>query len=295
MGKEDITGSFKTLEVAPPRSDDGKALLVWVYPPGRDLGRRFRLDERELVVGRLDEVDIAIEEQAVSRRHARIYRGDDGWTVEDLQSTNGSWVNDSRIRRHSLSDGDLVRFGSTVFKFLAGTNIEAEYHEEIYRLSVIDHLTGVHNKRSLNEFLEREIARALRYHSPLSLILFDIDHFKEVNDKHGHPAGDAVLRELGRRLRPRIRREDLLARYGGEEFACVLASTGATSARRLAEDLRAIVAETPFVSDDLTIAISISVGVAELGESDRTTDALIARADQNLLAAKRAGRNRVVG
>src|SRR5262249_54420854 len=150
---------------------DGSAVLVQVYPPGANLGRRFPLSDREHVVGRLDEVDISIQEDAVSRRHARLYRDERGWTIEDLNSTNGSWVNDTRITRRELTDGDMLRFGSAILKFLSGDNIEAAYHEEIYRMSILDGLTGVHNKRYFLEFIEREIARALRYGSPLSLVM----------------------------------------------------------------------------------------------------------------------------
>ncbi|HZS37609.1 MAG TPA: GGDEF domain-containing protein [Polyangia bacterium] len=274
---------------------DGPAVLVQVYPPGPNLGRRFPLSGEEHIVGRLDEVDISIQEDAVSRRHARLYRDTRGWTVEDLGSTNGSWVNDERIARRELHDGDMLRFGSAILKFLSGDNVEAAYHEEIYRMSILDGLTGVHNKRYFLEFLEREIARSVRYQSPLSLVMFDIDHFKHVNDTHGHLAGDAVLRELGRRLKPRVRREDLLARYGGEEFACVLASTPGTSAVRFAEDLRALIARDPFAHEALLLPITISLGVAELDETQRTPDSLIARADHKLYEAKHGGRNRVVG
>jgi diguanylate cyclase (GGDEF)-like protein len=275
---------------------DGPAVLVQVHPPGANLGRRFTLGGEEHVVGRLDEVDISIQEDAVSRRHARLYRVDTRWTIEDLGSTNGSYVNDVRVTRRELADGDILRFGSAIFKFLSGTNIEAAYHEEIYKMSILDGLTGIHNKRYFMEFLEREIARALRYASPLTLVLFDIDHFKAINDTHGHLAGDAVLREMGRRLRPRVRREDLLARYGGEEFAGVLANTPASAGMKFADDLRLLVAREPFTHEATVIPVTISLGVAELDrERERQPAELIARADQNLYAAKHGGRNRVVG
>lgn len=276
-------------------STDGPAVLVQVYPPGPNLGRRFPLSGEEHFVGRLEELDISLQEDAVSRRHARLFRGSSGWNVEDLGSTNGSWVNDLRVQKRELSDGDMLRFGSAILKFLSGDNVEAAYHEEIYRMSILDGLTGVHNKRYFLEFLEREIARSLRYQTPLSLVMFDIDHFKVINDTHGHLAGDAVLRELGRRLKPRARREDLVARYGGEEFACVLASTPGPSALKFAEDLRVLVAREPFAHEALAIPVTISLGVAELQPAQRLPEELIGRADQNLYAAKHGGRNRVVG
>ena len=130
-----------------------------------------------------------------------------------------------------LRDADFVKIGAAIFKFLSGAGIEASYHEEIYRMTIVDALTGAHNKRYFLEFLEREIARCARYRRPLSLLMFDIDHFKAINDKHGHLTGDYVLREMSRRLLGRVRREELLARYGGEEFAAVLPETDLTGAR----------------------------------------------------------------
>ena len=129
---------------------------------------------------------------------------------------------DVPVQRSHLRDSDLVKIGSAIFKFLSGSGIETAYHEEIYRMTIVDGLTGAHNKRYFVEFLEREIARCSRYGRPLSLLMFDIDHFKQINDVHGHLTGDFVLKELARRLLARIRKEELLARYGGEEFAVVL-------------------------------------------------------------------------
>jgi diguanylate cyclase (GGDEF)-like protein len=278
--------------------DDGTAVIVMLYPPGPDLGRRFPLTpDREHVVGRLDELDIPIDAESVSRRHARLFRTSQGWLIDDLGSTNGTWVNDQRIGGPLiLRDGDQLRFGGAIAKFLSGKNIETAYHEEIYRMSIVDGLTGVHNKRYFLEFLEREIAGAARYTMPLSLVLFDIDHFKQVNDTHGHLAGDVVLKELARRLKPRIRREDLLARYGGEEFACLLTKTPTQGAMMFAESVRDIVARQPFPWENLLLPITVSLGVATFeGARPVPGEELISQADRSLYEAKRTGRNRVVG
>jgi diguanylate cyclase (GGDEF)-like protein len=282
----------------PPRetTDDGPAVLVLVYPPGANLGRRFPLSGTH-TVGRSADVDIPIEEDAVSRQHARFSRGDGTWLLEDLGSTNGSFVNDARITsgQKKMRDGDMVRFGTAILKFLSGNNIEAAYHEEIYKMSVLDGLTEVHNKRYFLEFMERELNKAIRLGQPLSLILFDIDHFKKVNDTHGHLTGDAVLRELARRLKPQMRRDDLLARYGGEEFACAMLGTDAAGARAFAETLRASVAKDPFHHEAVTLPVTISMGVAQCDLERGSVEGLIARADENLYQAKRNGRNCVVG
>jgi two-component system, cell cycle response regulator len=283
--------------VLPTKTVDGdtKAVLVQLYPPGPNLGRRFTLSGPEHVVGRLPELDVSVEEDGVSRQHAKLRRLHDIWWLDDLGSTNGSFVNDERITSRSLRDGDMLRFGTAILRFLFGSNIEAEYHEEIYKMSILDGLTGVHNKRYFLDFLEKEIARARRHQSALSLVMFDIDHFKKVNDTHGHLAGDAVLKELGRRLKPEVRREDLLARYGGEEFACVLVSTSLKHGLEFAEDMRQLVEREPFPTDTIKLPVTVSIGVAELDDNMRSPEELIAKADGNLYSAKHQGRNRVVG
>jgi diguanylate cyclase (GGDEF)-like protein len=297
-----MADEFKTMAFEVPviptekaPKDEGPAVLVLVYPPGPSLGRRFTLAGAEHLLGRLPELDISVEVDAVSRQHAKFQRDDNGWLLEDLNSTNGTFVNDERIRSRRLKDGDIVKAGKAILKFLSGSNIEASYHEEIYRMTIVDALTGVHNKRYFLEFLGQEIARSARHNFALSLVMFDVDHFKKVNDTHGHLAGDAVLRELGRRLRPRMRREDLIARYGGEEFACVLSNTPRNGAIPFAEDIRYMIESEPIRHEQTVLPITISLGVAELDVKNPTVDDLIARADSNLYAAKHAGRNRVVG
>src|SRR5262249_43190695 len=148
-----------------------------------------------------------------------------GVTVADLGSTNGTFLNDALVARAPLKDGDYLRVGNCIYRFLAGGNVEADYHEEIYRLTITDGLTQTHNKRYLLEFLDRELARSQRHTRPLSLVLFDIDRFKAINDELGHLAGDHVLRELAACVKAAVRREELFARYGGEEFAVVLPET----------------------------------------------------------------------
>ena len=271
----------------------GDGVLVVLYGP--NLGRRYPLGPDEVILGRGADVHIVLDADSVSRRHARIRLSESGFVLDDLGSTNGSYVNDRRVERALLKDGDIIRIGVTILKFLSGSNVEAAYHEEIYRLTILDALTSVHNKRFFLEFLEREISRSQRHATTLALVLFDVDHFKHVNDTYGHMAGDAALKEICRRLRPRIRREDLLARYGGEEFACVLPDTTRSGAAIFAEALRILVERDPVVHQGTRIPVTISLGVAvhSIDEPASTND-LIRRADEKLYQAKREGRNRAV-
>jgi diguanylate cyclase (GGDEF)-like protein len=190
-----------------------------------------------------------------------------------------------------MRDGDLIKIGRTIFKFLTGGNIENAYHEEIYRLTTIDGLTQIFNKRYFLETLEREIARSHRYRREMSLVMFDIDHFKKVNDSFGHLAGDYVLKHLAQTVKTRIRREDCFARYGGEEFAIVLPEIDGLNAKPFAEKIRQLVEATDFKFENTTMPVTISMGVATLDVESTDAQALIKRADDRLYEAKSSGRN----
>jgi two-component system cell cycle response regulator len=276
--------------------EESEACLVLLHPPGPDIGKRTRLVNPQYVVGRDASADLMINRNAVSRQHSRLFRGEEAsWWVEDMGSTNGTFVNEARVNRRRLFDGDQVRFGDAIFKFLTGSNIESAYHEEIYRMTIIDGLTGAYNKRYFLDFLERELARAHRYQQPLSLVMLDLDHFKRINDDLGHLAGDAVLKELSSRIKPRIRREDLFARYGGEEFAVILTGTALDGGVRFGEQVRSLVGERPFLFNNHPIPVTTSLGVSCVYlEPGVAGQSLISRADENLYKAKERGRNRVV-
>jgi diguanylate cyclase (GGDEF)-like protein len=267
--------------------------MVMIY--GDDLGKKYNLGAPSLIIGRSSKCDIQIDQESVSRNHCRVINTGRSLLVRDLGSTNGTYVNDRAIDEHVLRDGDLIKVGRSIFKFLTGGNIEHAYHEEIYRLTTVDGLTQVYNKRYFMEVLEREISRSHRYTRELSLIMFDIDHFKGVNDTYGHLAGDHVLRHLAAVVSADIRREDIMARYGGEEFAIVLPEIDHYNAMKFAEKIRRLVETTKFEFEDTVIPITISVGVVTSKKDDLQVVELIRIADEQLYQAKESGRNRVCG
>lgn len=292
---EKASETWVTVPVKPPTATGRAACLVHIYPTGAGMGMRYSLGDTPLIIGRGNEAEIRINDHSVSRRHARIQPGADGYYCIDLQSTNGTFVNDTPASMYKLKDGDYLRVGNCIYRFLAGGNLEAEYHEEIYRLTIIDALTETHNKRYLVDFLDRELSRSERYVRPLALLMFDIDHFKAINDQMGHLCGDFTLRELAARVRRSIRREELFARYGGEEFTVVLPETEREGAIHIAERIRAIVEGEPFTFEKYTFSLTISLGVATTDgqEAGLTSAELLRRADELLFQAKRDGRNRV--
>ena len=270
----------------------GESCLVTIY--GRDLGKQYPLSKAEIVIGRGNDNDIVLDMDNVSRRHAKVVNREEGFFLEDLASTNGSYVNDEEVRTRQLRNGDLIKIGGAILKFLQGGNIEALFHEEIYRMTIVDGLTQVHNKRYFLEFMDREMARCARYDRPLSLILFDIDYFKKINDVHGHLAGDFVLKRLAEIVSKHIRKEEAFARYGGEEFAIIMPETTGERARIFAEKIRRMVEVTEYQYEDRNIEVSVSLGIAEMGPH-RDPHAFIKAADEMLYLAKDNGRNRVEG
>ena len=270
-----------------------EACLVVIY--GMELGKKFNLEGQTIIVGRSAKSDIQIDQESVSRNHAKIVNTGQSIIMRDLGSTNGTYVNDELIDEYVMRDGDFIKIGRTIFKFLTGSNIENAYHEEIYRLTTVDGLTQVYNKRYFLEALEREMSRAARYRRELSLIMFDIDHFKKINDSLGHLAGDLVLKQLAATIRSKIRREDILARYGGEEFAILLPEIDHQNAQQFAEKIRKLVEKQSFKFEQSKIAVTVSVGVASAGSEISQGSDLVKAADERLYSAKEGGRNRVVG
>jgi diguanylate cyclase (GGDEF)-like protein len=291
MSRKTIT-AITVISKISERAVSRAAALVLIH--GEDLGRKFDLTNPETMIGRSSKCDIQVDQDSVSRNHARLRVDGSKIVVEDLGSTNGTLVNDEAIEApHRLRNGDLVKIGRTIFKFIASNNIEAAYHDEIYRMTTVDGLTQVFNRRYFEDAIERELSRARRYTRPLSLILLDIDYFKKINDTFGHLAGDHVLKDVALTLRAKTRKEDVFARYGGEEFAILLPELDLKGALQLAEKARRLIEKHVFSFDGEIIPVTISAGVAMMVKKNEDAAELIRRADEKLYEAKSAGRNRI--
>lgn len=170
----------------------------------------------------------------------------------------------------------------------------ALYEHRLLEMNMRDGLTGVYNRRFLEQRLAEEFDRHVRYSRNFSIIMFDIDFFKKVNDTYGHQCGDVVLKGVSGKIASMIRKSDFLARYGGEEFCCLLPETGLASAKLLAERFRTNIAEMNQVYQEQDITVTISLGVSELSRQHATPASLLERADEALYQAKHSGRNQVV-
>ncbi len=274
---------------------------VLVRYVGQPMGEAIPLPAQGLEVGREPACGLQLQEPQVSRRHARLELAPDRASVSlwDLGSTNGVFVNGRRLpvtaAPHRLVAEDVVRVGGHAFKLKHMDALERRYHRDIVARTTLDPLTGVHNRATILQQLESHVELARRHQRPLSLLLADLDRFKQVNDTYGHRAGDQALEAFGGLLRRRLRSSDPVGRLGGDEFLAVLPETSVDLAISVAEDFRRSLAERSLTLEDgRAIEVTCSIGVAELKLEDACGGSLLARADVALYAAKDRGRNRAV-
>jgi two-component system, cell cycle response regulator len=256
-------------------------------------GQVFRLRPGRQIIGRRPECDVRVRERAVSGIHAEVIRVRDTVTINDLASTNGTIVNGVRIRTPvPLLQGMLVKLGNCVFRFVDSL-LEVEFTEALHARGITDQLTGAFNKSYIVARLGFVIDLATDSR-PVSIITFDFDNFKQVNDQYGHAAGDHVLKATCDLITGSfVRRTDLFARMGGEEFVIVLPDTSTEEAAAIAERLRRTLEGTTFKYDGLEIRLTSSFGVCCATSAVEPPESVLLRADELLYRSKREGRNRV--
>lgn len=281
------------IEVAPKTGRRDRAHLIVLA--GESLGQMFRVDPTGCLIGRAADATIRLQDDGVSRHHARIAEHRGELCIEDLSSANGTFLNGDRIRSTVLHDGDKVQVGSTtILKFTYADELEETFRQRMQEAALRDGLTKAYNKGHFLQQLPIEVAYAKRHRTPLSLVMLDVDHFKRINDTYGHPAGDYVLATLAQIVQGTLRTEDLFARFGGEEFAVLCRGATADEALVLAERLRTTIVSFTFKHCGRPFPVTVSFGVASWSDGPDSARELIADADAALYKAKAGGRNRVV-
>jgi two-component system cell cycle response regulator len=292
---ESPTGEQVAVAALVPAASADRPMLTVLA--GLNAGQVFTLERDETVIGRGRDADVGVDDVGISRKHARIVRtAGPCFILEDLGSTNGVFVNGRKVERAELASGDRVQVGpALVLRFRFVTAEEEALAHKLYESSTRDALTRLYNRKYATERLSAEVAYAHRHAALFSLVLFDIDHFKRVNDTFGHLGGDGVLRVVAAQVQKAIRAEDVLARYGGEEFVVLVRGIEHRSVRIMAERIRSGVERLAIPWESRTIKTTVSIGVASLSECQQTAsvEALVALADERLYQAKTGGRNRV--
>jgi diguanylate cyclase (GGDEF)-like protein len=285
-----ITGG--PVERAPQGARLKQACLIQYS--GSAMGRRHTLPDGMLVIGRGQNSGVTLLDDSVSREHARCEVAGDSVTLEDLGSSNGTFINNQRIREKTpLGNGDIVRLGGVQLKYFARDSIENVFHDEIYRKATIDVGTQIFNKQYLLETLEAGFAHSRAQQRPLSVIYFDLDFFKKVNDTHGHSCGDFILRECAQLAKSCLRKDDVIGRYGGEEFVVVLPGCDLQIAAAFAERIRKTLEQHAFAYEGKTLRQTVSLGVAENTPAFKDYKDLLDDADRKLYQSKHGGRNRI--
>jgi two-component system, cell cycle response regulator len=286
------------VEAVPAQSERSRGVLMVIG--GQQTGRVLSLSVGPSVtIGRSAKATHTIDEPSVSSIHARIIRAEPRYILADEQATNGTFVNGERLTEPAnLTDGDRVQLGPVlVLRFTLVSEAEERSLKMVYESAHRDGLTGVFNRKHIEERLDAEIAYADRHGKALSVIMLDLDHFKKINDEHGHQAGDETLRVVGSIMQRGSRVEDIVGRYGGEEFVIVVRDTSGTAAAVVAERVRSQITQAKIEYGGRTLSVTASAGVASLaccGEK-KSRETIIRIADERLYQAKLRGRNRVVG
>ncbi len=280
---------------APPTGGVKRDRAYLVVLAGASLGEMYKIEQDKTVIGRGQKAEVRLLDDGISREHAQILVEGSKIFLQDLGSTNGTFCNGLKVDRKELVDGDKILVGSTtILKFTYHDNLDEIFQKQMYESALRDGLTKAFNKKYFTDRLESELTFAIRHSAALSLVMFDIDHFKKVNDTYGHQAGDHVLSTISTLLTSALRAEDVFARYGGEEFAVICRGTDLAHAQIVGERLRKSVEKHSFVFEGTQIPVTISVGIAGLPDpAVKDAPDLVSRADKALYQSKHGGRNRV--
>jgi diguanylate cyclase (GGDEF)-like protein len=262
---------------------------------GSAVGEMYKIGQERTIIGRGGKAQIRLIDDGISREHAEIVVDGGEVILRDLGSTNGTFCNGVKVDSRALADGDKILVGSTtILKFTYHDNLDEVFQRQMYESSLRDGLTRAFNKKYFTDRLESEFTFAIRHTASLALVMFDIDHFKKVNDTYGHPAGDAILTDLSALMMISLRTEDIFARYGGEEFAVICRGSDLAQAQVIGERLRRAAEARQFTFQDKIIPVTISVGVAALPDPNiKDAAAFVVAADGALYRSKQGGRNRV--
>jgi diguanylate cyclase (GGDEF)-like protein len=281
---------------APVAQSGGKRDRAYlVVLAGASVGEMYKVEGTKTIIGRGQKAQIRLFDDGISREHAQLVVEGNSIVLQDLGSTNGTFCNGLKVDRRELVDGDKILVGSTtILKFTYHDNLDEMFQKQMYESALRDGLTKAFNKKYFTDRLESEFTFATRHASPLALVLFDIDHFKKVNDTYGHQAGDHVLSEISTLLSGALRAEDVFARYGGEEFAVICRGSDQSQAQVVGERLRKSVESHRFVYEGKQIPVTISVGISVLPNPEvKDANDIVGFADRALYESKNGGRNRV--
>src|SRR5450432_128949 len=287
----------KTRMFEPPASAkaDKRDRAYLVVLAGSAVGEMYKVDQERTIIGRGGKAQIRLIDDGISREHAEIVvQGNDVY-LHDLGSTNGTFCNGVKVNTRPLADGDKILVGSTtILRFTYHDNLDEVFQRQMYESALRDGLTKAFNKKYFTDRLESEFMFSVRHSSALTLVMFDIDHFKKINDTYGHPGGDAVLTKLSALMMMSLRTEDVFARYGGEEVAVICRGSHLAQAQVIGERLRRAAEGRQFGYDGKLIPVTISVGLAGMPDPTiKDASALVAAADEALYRSKQGGRNRV--
>lgn len=286
-----------TFKIRLAQAGQAPPCLVLLVGPSNQVGRQWPIESSDFVIGRAAGSNIHVDDRSLSKAHAKLALKAGEVSITDLESTNKTVVNGriiTALEPMILKNNDQIKMGNVIFKFLERGNIETVSVAQTFDRGQIDALTGIYNRGALNAMGTEAFNKSRMLGAVFSVLIFDIDYFKKVNDTYGHAAGDYVLKEMSRVIREGlIRGNDIFGRYGGEEFCLLFLGSETNKVLDIGERLRKTIEEHKFRFEDKDLPITISVGISTIVDGDAGWNDIFVRADKALYASKEGGRNRV--